>query len=340
MRIFYVGKLWRGTTSLARMETLNDLGHEAVPFDISVFESNASRLVQSIAWRLYAGPMVSAINRALWREAQNLQGIDLIWVDKGVWIYPETLQELKQKTGAMAIHYTPDSQFWVQRSRYFVAGIPFYDLLVTTKEWEVDAYKRAGAKRVHLTYQGYDSRFYPRTVSEPERSQYDSDVCFIGHTQPHYAERLKVLSTLGIKLRIWGDQWPAYAKRHSWARGLVSSGLWGESYPTALACAKIGLGLLGKHIPETSTTRSFEIPATGTFLLAERTELHQQLFEEGKEAEFFSSDDEMIDKAKYYLAHDEARRRIAAAGRARCERSGYSSVELLRRVLESFGQLH
>jgi spore maturation protein CgeB len=337
MRIFYVAQLWKGGTARERMKILDSLGHETIPFDIAAFASGVSRIVQSFAWRLNAGPMVRAINRALQREAGKIGKIDLIWIDKGVWIYPQTIQRLKEATGARVLHYTPDAQFVIQRSRHFLASIPLYDVFVTTKEWEVDLYKRAGAKRVILTYQGYDSRFYPRTVSDQERAQYDSDVCFVGHTQPHYAQRLKALSTIGIKLRIWGNAWPAYARWHPWARGLVSSGLWGESYPVALACAKIGLGLLGKHIPETSTTRTFEIPATGTFLLAERTALHQQLFEEGKEAEFFSSDDEMIDKVKFYLAHDEARQRIAAAGRERCESSGYSSENLLRQVLETLG---
>jgi spore maturation protein CgeB len=190
-----------------------------------------------------------------------------------------------------------------------------------------------------LTYQGYDSRFFPRNILEPKLSQLGSDVCFIGHTQPHYAERLKALSSIGIRLRIWGDAWPAYAETAAWAKGIVSRGLWGESYPVALACAKIGLGLLGKHIPETSTTRTFEIPAMGTFLLAERTDVHQQLFDEGKEAEFFSSDEEMVEKTRFYLRHDEARRQIAAAGRIRCERSGYSSLDLLRKILEAVSHL-
>jgi spore maturation protein CgeB len=211
--------------------------------------------------------------------------------------------------------------------------------LVTTKEWEVDAYKEAGAKRVLLTYQGYDSRFFPRRVKESELAAFGSDICFVGHTQPHYAERLKAIASLNIRLRIWGDAWPRYAEKNSWAQGIVAGGLWGESYPVALACAKIGLGLLGKHIPETSTTRTFEIPAMGTFLLAERTALHRQLFDEGKEAEFFSSDDEMVDKIRFYLQHDEAREQIAAAGRARCEKSGYSSLELLRKIIEAVSRL-
>jgi spore maturation protein CgeB len=77
----------------------------------------------------------------------------------------------------------------------------------------------------------------------------------------------------------------------------------------------------------------------GTFLLAERTGMHQQLFDEGTEAEFFSSDEEMVDKTRFYLQHDEARQQIAAAGRARCERSGYSSVELLRKIVETVSHL-
>lgn len=335
MRILYIGQLWEGSTALERMKTLNSLGYETVAFDVSPFTADVSRLLQSIAWRFNAGPVVSKINRAIWREAAGLRGVTHIWVDKGVWIYPDTIQYLKEATGARAIHYTPDSQIVSQRSRHFMASIPLYDVLVTTKEWEVDAYKAAGAKRVMLTYQGYDSRFVPRRVGESELTTYGSDVCFIGHTQRHYAERLEALSSIGIRLRIWGDAWPGYAEKHSWAKGLAGRGLWGENYPVALACAKIGLGLIGKHIPETSTTRTFEIPAMGTFLLAERTALHQQLFDEGKEAEFFSSDEEMIEKTRFYLQHDEAREQIAAAGRARCERSGYSSTELLRKVVET-----
>ena len=335
MRILYIGQLWEGGTALARMKVLNGLGHTTVPFDVSPFASRASRPLQSIAARFNVGSILRKMNQALTQQAGSLREISHIWVDKGVWVFPETLQHLKQATGAQALHYTPDSQIVSQRSRHFMSSIPLYDALVTTKEWEVEAYKEAGAKQVILTYQGYDSRFFPRKVRAAERSAFDSDVCFVGHTQRHYAERLQALSSLGIRLRIWGDAWPRYAEKNPWAEALVGQGLWGERYPTALACAKIGLGLIGRHIPETSTTRTFEIPAMGTFLLAERTPLHQELFGEGKEADFFSSDDEMLDKTRFYLTNNETRERIAAAGRARCERSGYSSANLLQKVIDT-----
>jgi spore maturation protein CgeB len=70
-------------------------------------------------------------------------------------------------------------------------------------------------------------------------------------------------------------------------------------------------------------------------MLGERTEEHLDLFREGVEAEFFSSNDELSDKVRYYLAHPEQRLRIAAAGRERCLKDGYSYSDRLRSILET-----
>jgi len=67
--------------------------------------------------------------------------------------------------------------------------------------------------------------------------------------------------------------------------------------------------------------------------LAERSQEHQQLFAEGREAEFFSSVEELIDKARFYLSHDRERERIAAAGRERCRVSGYSNEARMAQII-------
>jgi len=46
---------------------------------------------------------------------------------------PETLLELRQITGAKIVHYTPDAQLVDNKSRHFVAAIPLYDVMFTTK---------------------------------------------------------------------------------------------------------------------------------------------------------------------------------------------------------------
>lgn len=69
-------------------------------------------------------------------------------------------------------------------------------------------------------------------------------------------------------------------------------------------------------------------------MIAERNEDFVGLFEEGKEAEFFSSDDELIDKVRFYLKSSDLRKRIAAAGYERCIKSGYSNHERFRSMLQ------
>ena len=76
-----------------------------------------------------------------------------------------------------------------------------------------------------------------------------------------------------------------------------------------------------------------EIPACGAFMLAERTDEHLRLFEEGKEAAYFGSNEELLEKVRYYLNHEDERRMIASAGRKRCLDSGYSHHERLKYML-------
>ena len=83
---------------------------------------------------------------------------------------------------------------------------------------------------------------------------------------------------------------------------------------------KIGFNMHMSDRPaETGNKRMFEVPAHGMMLLCDKAGLnaHEMIFEPDKEAVFYDSIDEAIDKIKYYLAHDEEREKIARAGFAR-----------------------
>jgi spore maturation protein CgeB len=335
MRLLYVGQLWHGGTCVERMRALQRLGFDILPFDVTPFGQLGSRIERSLARRTGIGRWISRINAQLATTAREAR-FDAVWIDKGIGIYRETVAMLRAKSERrIAVHYTPDAQILDNYSRHFVRSIPIYDLLVTTKPFELDLYSAHGANEILLVLEGHGRQFAPRVPTESDLSDFASDVSFIGHYQSHRAARLKAVSKETERLQIWGSRWPRYAFFHSWARPCVrGEGLWGDRYPIALSCAKIGLGLLSKWIPEITTTRTFEIPATGVFMLAERNPHHLALFKEGKEAEFFASDDELRDKVRFYLRHDAARIRVAAAGRQRCLTSGYSQEHQLRRVFE------
>lgn len=74
-------------------------------------------------------------------------------------------------------------------------------------------------------------------------------------------------------------------------------------------------------------------------MLAERSSEHLELFAEGREAEFFDSDAELLDKVRYYLNHPAERQRIAHAGRERCVRGGYSNQHRLQWMIDRVCEL-
>ena len=60
--------------------------------------------------------------------------------------------------------------------------------------------------------------------------------------------------------------------------------------------------------------RIFEALSTGSFLLTNWIPTLGDLFEDGKHLVTYKTLDEMVEKAKYYLEHEEEREKIAKAG--------------------------
>ena len=146
------------------------------------------------------------------------------------------------------------------------------------------------------------------------------------------------LTEQGVSMKIWGGGWQR-ARHHDHPLFKNAPHLYGDDYAKAIQGAKIQLCLVSAWFHDRTTCRSIEIPACGTFMIAERTAEHQALFKEGVEAEFYSSRDELLEKIRYYLTHDAERQRIAQAGLERC-RAGYSNENRLRELLQRLWGAH
>lgn len=293
-------------------------GWNILQFDTTPYLSRGTRVTRALQHRLLWGPDVMRFNCDLMDFVRHTDSIQVVWIDKGRWVFPSTLEKIKNCTQALLIHYTPDPAFTLHSSRHFEKSLPLYDLCVTTKRYELERYRETGAKQVVFTWQGIDDRFirYERCtdIEDPRRT----GIVFIGHNEPYYRSILATVGSRYRDLQIIGPGWQDYTGRDGFLRSFIKGGpVWGKNYVSHLASARIGLGLLSKYYPDQFTTRSFEIPAAGTMLIAERTEEHQGLFKEGYEAEFFSNSDELNDKIGFYLNHDSARCSIAEKGRKR-----------------------
>lgn len=336
IRALYIGQLWEGGTCLERMRVLREAGWDVVPFDTTSYLRSGNRIWAALQHRLLIGPDVTRFNNDVVKAARTIGRLAVIWVDKGRWLRAPELEEIKRTTGALAFHYTPDPAFTVHTSRHFMDCLPIYDLCITTKRYELDTYGRNGAGKTVFALQGIDDRF-DRIQACSRFEGRPIDLMFIGHKEPHYMRVLSVARTVSDSLRIFGPGWLKLSHEILWHQ-VVGEAVWGENYAAKLAQGRIGLGLLSKMCPDVFTTRSFEIPASGAMLLAERTPGHQELFDEDFEAVFFGSDEELLDKCRFYLKNESARLRIARAGRSRTL-SQYRWRQVLRPVIKQIEEL-
>jgi spore maturation protein CgeB len=192
------------------------------------------------------------------------------------------------------------------------------------------------------------------------RRLFSSDVAFLGGWEPRREELLNAIARRGkYNLKIWGYAWDhlvdgrwsprralrlrllagkesfKIAKNENLACSIQGGEVYADAYAWAVSGARINVGFLRTVCPDQHTTRTFEIPACASMMLADRTDEHREFFEEGKEAEFFSCEEELMEKVRFYLNHEASRERIAYNGYQRCLSSGYSYRERLVDVLSS-----
>jgi hypothetical protein len=260
----------------------------------------------------------------------------LVWVEKGLTILPSTLRCVRRHVpGVILLSFHPDDiRRWRSVSLQYRLAISSYDFHVTTRRCNVQDLNGMGARSVILTKFGFDPRTHrPLSPSDVDRRRLGGRVGFVGLYEPIRARALGMLARNGLPVRVWGyGHW----ERVNACDNLIVERrpLWGEDYAKAVASFEINIGFLSTYNRDEHTTRTFEIPACGGFLLAQRTQEHMELYQEGVEAEFFGDEDELLDKCSFYLRHPAVRERIAAAGQRRCWESGYDYRSRLMHILE------
>lgn len=87
-----------------------------------------------------------------------------------------------------------------------------------------------------------------------------------------------------------------------------------REYVSLYQRAKIGINLHNRGKFTVGSFRIFELPANGVMQLSDGDEYLSSFYEPGREVVGYSSTGELIEKLRYYLAHDGEREMIARAG--------------------------
>jgi hypothetical protein len=330
VRVLFVGPLSRWSTTEARRRALFALGHEVSSFDVLQFVPASRDVLAKFQRQLHFGAGVEELNRCLVELAAEISP-DLIWLDLPLQVYPRTLRALKNLSGKLVAwnsEYVGYRRYWF---RHYLEAVSLYDAHVLTNRLTAKILVGKGARRIVMTEFAYDPEIHrPIELSDADRSRWRTQAVFVGHWEPTTERLISALKDAEIEVQVYGVNWHR-ARTLSERRSIQPA--YGEDYVRAIAASDISLGFLSHWNRNELTVRSFEIPAIGGFLLAQRTPAHAALYEEGVEAEFFDGPTELVEKARVYLDHPADRRAIAQRGHERVTRSGHTYTDEMRRLL-------
>ncbi|WP_157212060.1 CgeB family protein [Desulfomonile tiedjei] len=294
-----------------------------------------SGLLYRVETKLQFGPGTILFNKRLLDIAVK-NTFDWIWIDKNVFAFPGTIRKLADRGLFLVHHMTDDLLNPDQPLRHYRKAIPLIHVHLTSNIYNVQELINLGAPHAVQTHLGFDPELCrPGGQAPVQREEFRSDVVFIGHWRKHIDDFVLPAIKAGIDVKIWGDGWKKSPNKLFYVKNALFRSVSDKDYASILASAKIALCFLSHANRNTSTGRSFEIPAVGTFMLAERTEEHLSFYKEGEEAEFFSKPNEFMTKLNLYLKNHEERQQIALAGHRRAMTSGYTYFDRVSSDMKS-----
>lgn len=180
------------------------------------------------------------------------------------------------------------------------------DVFFLTMTGMADDYRAAGAKKVVYLHSGVDPEWHQPGRPDPK---FESEVAFIGAA--YYEERNRFLVELGkrVDLKMYGKGWRKLGIRE------VRREVEPERFAQICASAGIVLGFDRSNEQELYfSNRTWFVLGCAGFLLTRYIPGLETVFANHRHLVWFHDEDDALDQIRWYLAHPEARCRIAAEG--------------------------
>ncbi len=251
-------------------------------------------------------------------------------------IRSETIQAITNRNTTITVNWFADDHWrFGSFSQYWA---PLFHWVITTDPASVEKYHRIGIRNVIQSQWGFNHYRYIHTDIP-----YTHEVTFIGQSHSNRKSVIQRLQQSGIPVQCWGK---------GWANGRLDQ----DEMVRLFSSSKINLNFaqssFGIHLkpllkvfltrradgsvvvntPRTMASqvstlfrrpqpqikgRNFEIPGFGGFLLTEYAEGIEECFVPDKEIAVFRSVDELREKIRYFLDHEDEREAVRQAGHDR-----------------------
>jgi spore maturation protein CgeB len=272
-------------------DSLVNMGHDLTYFDfMTLFQEQGFDEMNSLLWDQVLRERPELVFCVLFRDELN----------------KDTIKRISTETETVTLNWFCDDHWrFDDFSRHWA---PMFNWVTTTASSALPKYKALGYDNVIKTQWACNHFMY-----KPCAGPLEYDVTFVGQV---YGNRRQVVSSLrqaGIDAHAWG---------FGWENGRLSQEemirLFSQSRINLNLTAASRQGVLSflswKRRTEQIKGRNFEVPGCGGFLLSGRADNLEQYYELGAEIVCFDNTRDLVEKARYHLAHEEERARIAEAG--------------------------
>ena len=263
---------------------------------------------------------------------------DIIWVFKGMEIFPQSLKWAKDKNIKL-VNYNPDNPFLFSGkgsgNDNLKNAIALYDLHLTYN-LEVKEKMEAGYKiPTQILPFGFDvsDDLFEACCAVGEVNR----ACFLGNPDSFRGKFLQQLAEAGIKIDVYGNNWKKFVQHENVN---VFMPVYGDELWMVLRKYRVQINLMRPHNPDSHNMRSFEVPGIGGIQLAPDTPDHRKYFDPGTEIFLYSNVAECARQILFLqsLSITEANK-IRIQARRRCLQSGYSYKERSKQALSFIEKL-
>jgi hypothetical protein len=335
---------WWGCDPRALARSFRGLGHNLIEIDAEDYISwRWSGFFARVLRRIFINIFINDYNRSVINQAKA-SNFDFILVFKGMYLKEETLNTLRL-CGKPIYNFYPDVSY-TDHGAYIPAALKTYDCVFTTKSYHGPKEKQAfGIRDMVLVRHGFDPEVHrPVRLSQAQIKHYGCDVSFVGCWSPEKENLIRYIinNRSNINIIVYGIGWKYSSREFKKALGeKLRPGAFGDELSIIHNASKVNLGLLSRAAGDTAmsdqtTVRTFQIPASGSFMLHEDTPEVRSYFQPDKEVMLFNGESDLLLKLDKILSNEPLRETIRNNGYQRCMSECYDYSSAAEIIVKKF----
>ncbi len=264
---------------------------------------------------------------------------DVLLIDNRPFLFKSTLNYIRDKYPnlkiALVLTDDPNGQYksgW----RLLKKTASLIDIHFVQRKQNIQELRSWGANKVEMCYRSYDPNFH--RIKQTVKKNKNFDAGFIGSYEEQREESIKYLIENGIKVQVIGDGWDKGKYFDLIKPYYGGSSVYGELYVDCVNSMQIALHFLRVGNRDEQDSRTFEIPACGTPMIADYSPVHASLFNEN-EVLYFNTNEELLNHVRYFMENPQIAAEYAERAAKRCVESGYDHENTLKEVIKNIREL-